>query len=190
LCFRSPPILAGVPFIGDDTVARVRLPKPRYPPIWENEMLVRFPFLRPSATLLADRDAAVALIRAGDDMAAPTVIFDACVNDGIVSLTEARSFLGALCPLPHLAAHVAAFRETHLRPGPAIGLHVRHGNGVTTGHAGYWESFPSWRRSARRLSPRRRSRERRRGRSADGARPAPDGAALPREGAPVAIEAD
>jgi hypothetical protein len=131
-----------VPFIGDDTVARVHLPRPRYPAIWENETLIHFPFLRPAATLLADRDAAVVLIREGSDVAAPTVIFDACINDGIISLTEARSFLGALRPVPHIAAHVAAFRETHLRPGPAIGLHVRHGNGGDImGHASYWASF-------------------------------------------------
>ena len=141
LCFQSPPMLAGVRFIGDDTVARVRLPRPRHPAIWENETLIHFPFLRPTATLLAERDAAVVLIRTGDDVAAPTVIFDACINDGIISLAEARRFLDALRPVPHIAAHVVAFRDTHLRPGPAIGLHVRHGNGGDTGHASYWASF-------------------------------------------------
>ena len=142
LCFQPQPILAGVPFIGDDMVAPMQLPRPRYPAIWENETLMHFPFLRPGATLLADRDAAVMLIRAGNDVTAPTVIFDACVNDGIISLTEARSFLSALRPVTHIAAHVTAFCEAHLRPGPAIGLHVRRGNGGDMmGHAPYWGSF-------------------------------------------------
>jgi hypothetical protein len=141
LCFEPQPVLAGVPFIGDDSVARVRLPRPRYPAIWEDETLRQLPFLRPKATVLTDRDTAVKLIRSGNDLAAPTVVFDACINDGIISWAEARSFLAALRPAAQAAAHVVAFRETHLRPGPTIGLHVRHGNGGITGHARYWESF-------------------------------------------------
>jgi hypothetical protein len=142
LCFEPQPTLAGVPFMGDESVARVRLPHPRHPAIWDNETLIRFPFLRPAAGLLADRDAAVTLIRGGDDVAAPTVVFDACINDAVDSLTDARSFLGALRPVASVAVQVAAFREAHLRPGPAIGLHVRHGNGGDiVGHAPYWRSF-------------------------------------------------
>jgi hypothetical protein len=142
LCFEPQPILAGVPFIGDETVGRLRLPHPRHPAIWENETLIRFPFLRPATGLPAARDAAVTLIRAGSDVAAPTVVFDACINDAILSVTDARSFLGALRPVAHVAAQVAAFREAHLRPGPTIGLHVRHGNGGDImGHAPYWRSF-------------------------------------------------
>ena len=114
----------------------------RYPAIWESETLIHFPFLRRGATLPADRAAAVTLIRDANDVAAPTVIFDACINDGIISLTDARRFLSALRPVTHVAAQVTAFRDVHLRSGPAIGLHVRHGNGGDImGHAPYWASF-------------------------------------------------
>src|SRR5262249_28307980 len=107
-----------------------------------SEQLMREPFLRPEATLLADRDDAVALIRSGDDIEAPTAVFDACVNDGVVSWHDARMFLSALQPVARIAAAVDAFDDAHLRSGPWIGLHIRHGNGGNImGHRSSWNSF-------------------------------------------------
>jgi hypothetical protein len=141
LCFESLPELAGVPFIGDDRVARCDLPRPRYPAFWNEDGLLAAPFRRPGDTSFADRDAAVERIRGGRDAAAPTVVFDACVNDGLVSLADCRTFLSALRPVAHVTQMVATFRNEHLGAGPIIGLHIRHGNGAPTGHAHYWNSF-------------------------------------------------
>jgi len=141
LCFQPLPELAGVPLVGDERVGQLQLPRPRYPSLWDDEGLLAYPFRRPFDTLLSDRDAAVELIRAGRDVVAPTVVFDACINDGLVLWQESRSFLGALRPTPSVAAEVASFRRERLGPGPLIGLHVRHGNGGDImGHAPYWHS--------------------------------------------------
>jgi len=141
LCFEPVPELAGVAFVGDGQVASVHLPRPRHPAFWNNDILLTVPYLRPSNTIFADRDAAVALIRNGQDVAAPTVVFDACVNDGLVSLADSWTFLSALRPVAHITQKVAAFRKEYLGAGPVIGLHMRHGNGAETGHARYWQSF-------------------------------------------------
>ena len=85
--------IAGVPFIGDDRVGFMRLPRPRHPPLWEDDLLLTGPFLRPPDTIVADRNAAVALIRSGADVDAASVVFDGCVNDGVVALANARDFL-------------------------------------------------------------------------------------------------
>ena len=68
LCFEPSEEIAGVSFVGDNTVAAIPLPSPRFPAIWENEMLRQLPFLRPEATLVQNRDEAVALIRSGTDV--------------------------------------------------------------------------------------------------------------------------
>ena len=141
LCFEAPPDLAGVSFIGDDRIDRMRWPRPRHPERWNDDVLFAAPRLRPSEAIFADRDGAVALIRSGADVAAPTVVFDTCVNDGLVSVKDSRTFLGALRPVAHVTAMAAAFRAQCLGAGPVIGLHVRHGNGGRTGHYGYWQSF-------------------------------------------------
>lgn len=141
LCFESSHDLAGVPFVGDDSVAAVHLPLPRYPAFWNNSVILAAPYLRPADTIFPDRDAAVEMIRARGDVDAPTIIFDACVNDGLVSLEDSRTFLGVLRPTPRLRQMATAFSEEYLGDGPTIGLHIRHGNGAPTGHARYWHSF-------------------------------------------------
>jgi hypothetical protein len=141
LCFEARPELAGVPFIGDDRVADLPLPRPRYPALWNDDALLVAPPNRSDRAILADRDLAVALVRCRWDVAAPTVVFDACVNDGLVSVADSRTFLSDLRPLPRVAGLAAAFRESRLGSGPVIGLHIRHGNGAHTGHHHYWHSM-------------------------------------------------
>jgi hypothetical protein len=142
LCFEPLPEVAGVPFIGDNRVAGLSLPRPRHPAHWNDDRWLASPPLRMSSAPREGRDAAVAMIRAGGDVPAPTVVFDACVNDGLVSVADSRTFLSSLCPVASVAQQVAAFRDEQLRGNPFIGLHVRHGNGDQVGtHARYWHSF-------------------------------------------------
>jgi hypothetical protein len=140
-CFQPVAELAGVPFIGDDTVGKRKFPSPREPAFWNDDRLLKAPFMRLKESFVADRDAAVRLIRGGGDTAAPTVVFDACVNDGLVLTRDSRTFLSGLIPLPALAREAARFRQKRLGEGPLIGLHMRHGNGGITGHDGFWLSF-------------------------------------------------
>jgi hypothetical protein len=141
LCFEALPELAGVPFIGDDRVAHLCLPRPRHPGLWNDDALLANPPNHSDAAIIADRDGAVALIRARLDVAAPTVVFDACVNDGLVSVADSRTFLSDLRPVTGVPELAAAFRESRLGSGPVIGLHIRHGNGARTGHHHYWHSM-------------------------------------------------
>jgi Nodulation protein Z (NodZ) len=124
LCFESSHDLAGVPFVGDDSVAAIHLHLPRYPAFWNNSVMLAAPYLRPAGTIFPDRDAAVEMIRARGDVDAPTVIFDACVNDGLVSPEDSRTFLGAMRPTPRLRQIVTAFSEEYL--GDADDLNPVH----------------------------------------------------------------
>lgn len=133
--------LAGVPFICDRPLASLTLPKPRHPAIWNDDTMLAAPRHRPVDAVIADRDAAVALITSGADEPAPTVVFDACINGAMVSLADSRTVMRALRPLPPVSRAVAAFRDEALAGAPFIGLHMRHGNGTVSGHAPYWESF-------------------------------------------------
>lgn len=155
LCFTPVPELAGVKFIGDDRVGRLQLPRPRHPAMWNDDRLLREAYRRPAETIFAHRDAAVALIRARHDVAAPTVVFDSCVIDGLVSTADSRMFLSSLRPRNELTAAATAFRNKHLGTAPTIGLHVRHGNRAPTGHRGLLGFLPD------RDSPLRASRQRR-----------------------------
>ncbi len=141
-CFEPVREIAGVPFIGDNLMARALLPPPRHPPLWDDDRVMTWPFLRPPGTVTEDRDAAVALIRSGQDVDAHTVVFDTCVNDGVWSRGDAHRFLCGLKPVASVQAMVDAFQAAYLRPEPMIGLHMRHGNGGDImGHAPYWDSF-------------------------------------------------
>jgi hypothetical protein len=133
--------LAGVPFICDRPIASLSLPTPRHPTIWNDDTMLAAPRHRPVDSVIADRDAAVALITSGTDVPAPTVVFDTCINGAMVSLADSRTVMSALRPLPPVRQAVETFRQETLTNEPFIGLHMRHGNGTVSGHAPYWESF-------------------------------------------------
>lgn len=138
-CFEPGDEFAGVRFIGDRHVPARELPKPRHPKIWDSDQLLDIPFIRLREQSIDERRA-VALIRTGRDVRARTVVFDGCINDGIVDLTEARQFYAALTPAPTIRSDVAAFQANSLGRG-AIGVHIRHGNGGDImGHRRYWDS--------------------------------------------------
>ena len=143
VCFEPTPKLAGVRLIAGEFVETSFLPRPFYPSAWEQDDLIASPWLAPTDGFQGERDRAVALIRSGLDVKALTVVFSACVNDGIASFRDARACLEALRPVTSIAETVNAYHDAHLRSGPWIGLHVRHGNGGNImGHAPYWQSFP------------------------------------------------
>ncbi len=142
LCFEPALDLAGVPLVADDRVGRTPWPRPRHPSLWNDDTRWSRPVRRREQDVVADRDAAVALIGAGRDVEAPTVVFDGCVNKGLVSFDDARTFLGALRPLAPVREAVARFRAERFGTRPLIALHVRHGNGGDIlGHARHWDSY-------------------------------------------------
>lgn len=141
--FEPSRLLAGVEFIGDDRIAGLCLPRPIFPEFWNRDCRSPEPHFRSTEMILRDRDVAVTIIREGTDVPAPTVIFDACVNDGLVSLEDSRTFLSSLRPIPEVSAKVAGFRKHFFGAASIIGLHVRHGNAAEAGPAVYWESLQS-----------------------------------------------
>ena len=141
-CFRNSGHLAGVPIICDNSVAQLKYPTPRYPFIWNHKTLLQRPMSRPTDLMEVHRRAAVNLIRAKRDRPEPVVVFDACINDGIVRFEDAREFYQALEPVEPVAEHVEEFRRQRFEAAPVIGLHIRHGNGGDVmGHTKYWTSF-------------------------------------------------
>jgi hypothetical protein len=137
LCFCPASKLSGVPF--DASIVATSLPKPRFPELWNQEVFLKLPFLRPPRSISDDRDLAVHLIREKQDVPSPTIVFDGCINDGLVNLEDARAFYDDLKPLPLILGRVSRFRKS-IRA--AIALHVRHGNGGNImNHAPYWDSF-------------------------------------------------
>ena len=131
LCFVPQTHIANVPFLCDETFTESVLPYPRHPLIWNDEAQWQFPrcFLRPDPELISDTEKAIELIRSTRDVEAPTVVFDGCISNGVVSWSDAFTFFSSLQPQPNVEKEVARFLKTSLRPEPWIGLHVRHGNG-------------------------------------------------------------
>jgi hypothetical protein len=133
--------LAGVPFVGHEDLSQVAYAKPFHPALWNRALLDRPP-ARAAVEVEADRDAAVALVRSGGDVTAPTVVFDGCINDALPSDARCREVLAELRPVAGVRAEVEAFRSAHLDGRPVVGVHLRHGNGGEIGnHARYWTDF-------------------------------------------------
>jgi len=138
LCFSNTGELAGVPLrvaaSGMDP-----LPAPAFPDHWNRDDWLAEPWRGPKEDSFAIRDQVVTVIKSGADIDAPTIILNACVNDGVTDFADARHFYQALRPLPHIVMAVEEYYRSHLAGGPSIGLHVRHGNGGNIlGHARHW----------------------------------------------------
>jgi hypothetical protein len=133
--------LAGVPLVANDDLSDVPYAEPFHPALWTRALLDRPPERR-AADEMADRDAAVALVRTGEDVTAPTVVFDGCINDALPSAARCREVLAELRPVADVRAKVEAFRAAHLDDRHVVAVHLRHGNGGATGdHARYWTDF-------------------------------------------------
>lgn len=144
LCFLAPQRIGTVPVICDDGFSESALPYPRHPAIWSDPAHWQFPrcYDRPDDELISDTEKAVELICSAQDVDAPTVVFDGCISDALVSWRDALTFFSALRPIPEVEREVADFADSYLGAGPWIGLHIRHGNGGDImGHAPYWQSF-------------------------------------------------
>jgi hypothetical protein len=140
LVFEPGPTLAGVRFLGDDSVNHLALAGPFHPASWDAET-VRRPWTRPALEDPAEREAALALIASGADVAAPVVVLDGCLNHAVPPPDDCRRMLGDLRPRARIAEAVAEFEARHLAGRPVVGVHVRHGDGgALGGHAPFWVS--------------------------------------------------
>lgn len=134
-CFEPASILAGVPFIGDDSVATLGLPGT------SERTFLEAVWHRLSGCRRLSAEKTLHAIHEGSDVAGRAILVDGCIPDWSMPLEEAREFLSALHPQPQFAEAVRAFRAS-LGEGPIIGLHVRNGNGGDImAHGPYWASF-------------------------------------------------
>ncbi len=142
LCFANTDDLAGVPLIVADDADAHSLPRPVFPDHWDRDDLPAEPWRGPKEDSFDLRDQQIAVIRSGADIAAPTVVLNTCINDGVSSFADAHRCLEALKPVPAIAAAVEDFYRDELAGRPVIGLHIRHGNGGNIlAHGRYWRSF-------------------------------------------------
>lgn len=141
-CFEEQDDIGGVPFVGSSSIDTASLPRPVFPKIWEFGPLLSCPWVLPTDRLAGEPERSVAIIRKGVDLPEPTVVFNACVNDGLVSCRDAHEFLSALKPVNRVESEAREFLSRITGLDRLIGLHVRHGNGGNImGHASSWTSF-------------------------------------------------
>lgn len=141
-CFEPPSSIGSVPVVAADDFDTGTLPRPIFPKVWEYGELIARPWSAPPDDFPGERQRAVDLIRSGQDRPERTVVFNACVNDGIVLAQDARAFFSALTPAANISASVEAFAVRKRLAEGWIGVHVRNGNGGNVmGHARFWTSF-------------------------------------------------
>lgn len=137
ICFEQGERLGGVSLLPAGTP----LPQPRYPQLWSIESLASAPWKLSPDAAPEYRDAMVELIRSGDDHPAATVLFNACVNDGVVTFADAHACLSDLRFASRIVSAANAFQAEKLGHSAWIGLHMRHGNGGDImGHTPSWVS--------------------------------------------------
>jgi hypothetical protein len=129
LFFEPPAALGGVPVVADDRVAG--LPAPPRPPGW--------------AAMTSEhredvlRQAALARLRSGAEVAEPVVFLEGCLVDAAPEPATCRQLLDELRPVAGVREAVERFARAHFAGRRVVGVHVRHGNGGDVlGHAPYW----------------------------------------------------
>jgi hypothetical protein len=141
-CFEPLSSIGSVPIVAADDFDTGALPRPVFPKVWEYGALMSRPWSAPPGGFPGDKERAVEIIRSGEDRPERTVVFNDCVNDGIVLAEEARAILSALRPAAGIAKQVASFADQNRFADGVIGVHVRNGNGGDImGHARFWTSF-------------------------------------------------
>src|SRR5262245_33715009 len=134
--FESPPLLAGVPFIGDGRVNTLQPTGSFFMPhIWNATSL----HTAPMHGERGDLEAILALLNSANDTPEDIVVFERCLAGGFATLEESRSFLSALRPKPAIAQAIERFAAQYFAQRSLIGVHVRHGNGGNImGYTPFW----------------------------------------------------
>jgi len=135
LCFDQNGQLGDVHLLAAGT----SLPAPRYPRPWNIDTLAHTPWLVSPDAFPECRDSMIEMIRSGVDHPAATVVFNACIGDGLVAFADAHACLSKLRFADRVVETADSFQAEQLGHTPWIGLHVRQGNGGDImGHAPSW----------------------------------------------------
>ncbi len=128
--------IAGVPVICDDQVNQFSFPGPFFPDWWNKSSIDCL--YRPDAQIFRERDELGDLFQTQDDVAANTVICDACLMWRCDEEAE-RQVFRSIKPRSEIQSRITAVHQESFVGYSVIGVHVRHGNGEDImGHAPYW----------------------------------------------------
>lgn len=128
--------LDGVPTIADDTVATLPHSSPFYPTKWTTANLRNSDHVKHSHE---EVDAVNRLVNSGQDRPESTVAFNQGIN--LPPTEAARALFKQLQFSEKITSVSQNFWNEHVGISPAIGIHVRHGNGENIDtRAAYWLS--------------------------------------------------
>jgi hypothetical protein len=127
--------LDGVEVIADDRVGELPYSSPIYPDKWTPASLATPAHLKHTA---AEVDGINCLVNSGTDRPEPTIVINQWV-DARPPKASVRALLNDLRPTESIRSEAQRFWDENIGPAPAVGIHVRHGNGENIGlRAAYW----------------------------------------------------
>ncbi len=127
--------LGGVEVIAGDQVGELAYPTPIFPDKWTPASLATPAHLKHST---AEVEAISRLVTSGLDRLEPTIVIHQGV-DPHPPKTAVRTLLNDLRPTESIRTEAQRFWDENVGALPAVGIHVRHGNGENIGlRAAYW----------------------------------------------------
>lgn len=141
--------IAGVPVIGDDTVGSLAYPKPVHVSFGHRALggLKRWLAaggLAPSAdhfTTAYELSHAEerALLERAEDVAAPTVVLQCSLVEGLPDVASCQAFLAELRPRRDIQEDIKHFVRTRFTGRPVVAVHIRYGSrAILDAHTNYW----------------------------------------------------
>ena len=141
--------IGGVPVVADDTVGTLNYPTPV-------QVSFGHDALRGLNRWLAERNLAPsaqhvttayhlshaeerALVERGEDVAAPTVVLQCSLSEGLPALTSCQAFLAEIRPRREIRREIKRFVRARFTGPPVIAVHVRYGSrAILDAHNKYW----------------------------------------------------
>jgi Nodulation protein Z (NodZ) len=132
--FEASDVLAGVPVVADDRVRELPFSDAAYPPKWDRSKLLATAHVPHTAE---EVETVNRLVRTGEDRQEPWVIFNQWIE--LPPREELRRVLRQLRFIAPIAAAAEHWLNGSVGDRPAVGIHIRHGNGENIGNrAAYW----------------------------------------------------
>ncbi len=133
--FKQVTSLAGVPIIANNDVADINFPTPFYPDKWTSENIRASKHVPHTSTEIFDINALVENTIPHDES---TIIMNQHIHP-LPPKAEMRHLLSDLEFSASVKDAADTYTRQHLGDAPAIGIHIRHGNGENIGtRAAYW----------------------------------------------------
>jgi hypothetical protein len=133
--FSAKQTIGGVEIVADNSVGLLNYPLPVWPPKWTPTALAGSGHVNHSAAEIAQANK---LMSSETDPLEPTIVFNQWL-DPSPPREAVRLFLRDLRPVEPIADAAQRFWDAQIGKAPAVGIHIRHGNGENLGsRAAYW----------------------------------------------------